>query len=146
MNVNQNFQSGTIQHIKIMKELDIKHKAKIAADESQLKSNHKYDHKSYEDGFIEGMNSAIGLETVDESKTDYQLRVKAFRKDLVEYFSNNLIDGWYRIEKFRLTGTDIIPLKPDLEESYDGGNNKDIEELCKKHNVNFSIIYWCYPK
>ena len=76
----------------------------------------------------------------------YQIKVEAFREDLKKYFSENLIDGIYKLEKFDLRDNDIIPQKPCLEESYDGGNNEDIKKLCEKHGVNFSIIYWCYHK
>ena len=76
----------------------------------------------------------------------HNLNVDAFRKDLIEYFKNNLIDGTYKLEKFVLRGNDIIPEIPSLEENYAGGNNADIRKLCKKHNVDFKIVYWCYHK
>lgn len=76
----------------------------------------------------------------------YQLRVEAFKKDLEEYFRNNLIDGELRLYEFKLRGEDIIPINPCLEEMYEGGNDDDIRKLCNKHGVNFSIIYWCYHK
>ena len=37
----------------------IKVEARKAADRSQLNSNHIYDHKSYEDGFVEGVHYAM---------------------------------------------------------------------------------------
>ena len=73
----------------------------------------------------------------------YFARVEEFRKDLQEYFLNN---PYYKIEEFTLGDRNIIPSKPCLEEAYDGEMNEDIEALCKKHNVDFSIIYWCYHK
>lgn len=76
----------------------------------------------------------------------YKLKVELFKTDLQEYFNNNLIDGIYKLNKFELTDGDIITLEPDLEEGYSGGNNKDIEQLCKKHSVDFKIVYWCYHK
>lgn len=88
----------------------------------------------------------------NEQKRIYDIKVEAFAQDLKEYFSKNLIDGRIKLKEFKLekstTGGrgDIIPIDPSLEEYYDGGNNKDIKELCKKHDVNFSIVYWCYHK
>ena len=76
----------------------------------------------------------------------YKIKVEEFRKDLTEYFSNNLIDGFIRLEEFKLRDKDIIPTKPCLEEGYDGGNNEDIKKICEKHGVDFKIIYWCYHK
>lgn len=37
----------------------IKDEARKAANRSQFKSNYKYDHKSYEDAFIEGVKYAL---------------------------------------------------------------------------------------
>jgi hypothetical protein len=76
----------------------------------------------------------------------HQIKVEAFREDLKKYFSENLIDGIYKLEEFDLRDNNIIPKNPCLEESYEGGNNADIEKLCEKHGVKFSIIYWCYHK
>lgn len=42
-----------------MNEDEIRDEARRAADRSQFMSNHIYDHKSYEDGFYEGMNQAL---------------------------------------------------------------------------------------
>lgn len=82
----------------------------------------------------------------NEQKRIYQLKVELFRADLQEYFNNNLIDGQFKLSEFQLEGSDIIPLEPCMEEGYSGGNNKDIEQLCKKHSVDFKIVYWCYHK
>ena len=76
---------------------------------------------------------------------------KAYKKALKEYFDNNLLDGFIKIELFTL-GKDnfgcgeIIPLVPNVDEYYEGGNNSDIEKICKKHDVNFKMAYWCYSK
>ncbi len=87
----------------------------------------------------------------NEQERLYKLRVDAFTKDLSEYFQNNLIDGIYRIKEFTLRKEmfdvdSIIPTEPPLEECYEGGNNEDIEALCKKHNVKFKFVYWMYHK
>lgn len=42
-----------------MNEEQIRDDARKAANRSQFMSNHIYDHKSYEDGFYEGMNQAL---------------------------------------------------------------------------------------
>lgn len=42
-----------------MNEEEIRDEARKAANRSQFMSNHIYDHKSYEDGFYEGMNQAL---------------------------------------------------------------------------------------
>ncbi len=81
-----------------------------------------------------------------EQKRLYKLKIDEFRKDLTEYFENNLIDGVYRLEEFELRDNDIIPQKPCLEENYEGGNDEDIKNICEKHGVDFSIVYWCYHK
>jgi len=44
---------------KYMNEEEIRDEARKAANRSQFMSNHVYDHKSYEDGFYEGMNQAL---------------------------------------------------------------------------------------
>lgn len=86
-----------------------------------------------------------------EEKRLYNLKVEAFRIDLQQYFDNNLIDGIFRLKEFQLKTNfsgygEIIPIDPCMEENYEGGNNEDIEKLCLKHGVNFSIVYWCYHK
>ena len=88
----------------------------------------------------------ITLAYETEQKRLYKLKVEEFRKDLTEYFANNLIDGIYRLEEFELRDDDIIPTNPCLEENYEGGNNEDIKKICEKHGVDFSVIYWCYHK
>lgn len=42
-----------------MNEEQIRDEARKAANRSQFMGNHIYDHKSYEDGFYEGMNQAL---------------------------------------------------------------------------------------
>lgn len=86
----------------------------------------------------------IAYET--EQNRLYYIRKEAFKKDLQEYFDNNLIDGRFRLYKFSLEENNIIPEKPCMEENYEGGNNEDIKKLCEKHDVNFRIVYWCYHK
>ena len=44
---------------KYMNEEQIRDEARKAANRSQFMSNRVYDHKSYEDGFYEGMNQAL---------------------------------------------------------------------------------------
>lgn len=73
----------------------------------------------------------------------YQIRLTSFKKELSEYFLNN---PHYKIIEFDLNGNTIIPTKPRLEDYYGGEMDDDIEVICKKHNVKFSIIYWCYHK
>lgn len=42
-----------------MNEEEIRDEARKAANRSQFMSNHIYDHKSYEDGFYEGIKQAL---------------------------------------------------------------------------------------
>jgi len=81
-----------------------------------------------------------------EQERIQNLNIEAFRSDLREYFKTHLIDRTYKLESFELSGNDIIPRIPSLEENYEGGNNEDIKKLCEKHNVDFKIVYWCYHK
>jgi hypothetical protein len=82
----------------------------------------------------------------NEQRRLYEIKVDAFKKELAEYFSNNLIDGIFTLKEFELRNNEIIPINPCMEENYEGGNNDDIEKICQKHGVNFSIVYWCYHK
>ncbi len=81
----------------------------------------------------------------------YNLKIESFRIELQNYFDNNLIDGFFYLKKFSLqknflgNGV-IIPLEPSMEENYNGGNDIDITEICKKYDVDFKIVYWCYHK
>ena len=73
-----------------------------------------------------------------------------FRKELSEYFDNNLVGGC-SIKDFSVNHTsgnhfEIVPINPGIEESYEGENNDDIKKLSKKHNIEASFIYWMYPK
>lgn len=81
-----------------------------------------------------------------EQKRLYDIRKEAFKKDLQQYFETNRIDGNYFLKGFILEGSHIIPINPHMDEDYEGGNNEDIENLCKKHEVKFAFPYWCYPK
>lgn len=81
-----------------------------------------------------------------ELRNQYDKRVLAFRTDLEAYFKENLIDGVFKLYEFELNRNEIIPTNPYMEEHYEGGNDADIEALCKKHDVKFSIVYWCYHK
>lgn len=78
----------------------------------------------------------------------FNLRVEAFEKELQEYFDNNLIDGRFRLYEFGLDSSNgnIVPHSPCMEENYEGGNDADIEAICKRHQVDFSIAPWCYHK
>ena len=75
------------------------------------------------------------------------IRLEEFRTELSFLFLNN---GRLIIKEFELRKEfdkyDIIPIKPCLEEMYDGELNDEIEKLCKKHNIKASIVYWCYHK
>ena len=82
----------------------------------------------------------------NEQERIYKLRVKAFEIDLKKYFKYNLIDGVIKLTEFELEGDYIIPTNPCLDDGSSGGNNNDIERLCKKHLVDFKIAYWCYHK
>ena len=48
-----------------MNEEEIRGEARKAADRSQFKSNYIYNHKSYEDGFYEGMSQSFALHNVE---------------------------------------------------------------------------------
>jgi len=80
----------------------------------------------------------------------FSLRVEAFRKDLADYFKNNLIDGDFELKEFTLDWTFhsnyIIPKNPTMDEDYCGGNDEDIKALCEKHGVKFKMASWCYHK
>jgi len=101
---------------------------------------------------LEEYNKAKEVVHLYESELSrkYEIQKEGFRKDLVEYFSNNLLDGVYHIKEFELCdsffGGDIIPKDSTLEESYDGGNDEDIELLCQKWGVKYSIACWFYHK
>jgi hypothetical protein len=82
----------------------------------------------------------------NEQRRLYKIKVDAFKKELTEYFSNNLIDGFFYLKEFELRDFDIIPINPCMEENYCGKNDEDIEKICQKHGVDFSIVYWCYHK
>lgn len=94
---------------------------------------------------IEQYNEALKIVNAYESeeKRIYGIKTEAFREDLKEYFLNN---PYYKITEFNLRERNIIPVKPYLEEMYNGEMNKDIQALCEKHNVKFSMVYWCYHK
>lgn len=64
-----------------MNEEEIRDEARKAADRSQFMSNHIYDHKSYEDGFYEGMNQALRLGVTE--KANYEIQ-KLFDKAIKE--------------------------------------------------------------
>ena len=49
-----------------MNKEEIADEARKAANRSQFKSNHIYDYKSYEDGFIEGMTQSLSIANVVE--------------------------------------------------------------------------------
>lgn len=53
-----------IINTKYMNEEEIRDEARKAANRSQFMSNHIYDHKSYEDGFFEGMKQALRIHDV----------------------------------------------------------------------------------
>lgn len=76
----------------------------------------------------------------------HKLKVEAFRRDLEEYFKDNPLDGKFKVEEFRLDWDDIIPIKPPLEECYEGRNDLDIKKIAEKHKVNISMAYWVYHK
>ena len=91
----------------------------------------------------------IAYET--EQKRLYNLKVESFKIDLQDYFNKNLIDGIFQLKEFELRkgnfgSGEIVPIDPCMEEIYDGGNNEDIKQLCEKHGVDFSFVYWCYHK
>lgn len=76
-----------------------------------------------------------------------KIRLEEFRKELSEFFKNN---GRLIINEFILRKEwnryQIVPVKPCLEEMYNGVLDNEIESLCQKHNIEASIIYWCYHK
>jgi hypothetical protein len=62
---------GSVRNIKTkyMNEEQIRDEARKAANGSQFSSNYRYDHKSYEDGFYEGMTQALSqLPVVGQSE------------------------------------------------------------------------------
>ncbi len=89
----------------------------------------------------------------NEQKRLLDLRLEEFKKDLTEYFKDNKLDGYMRVDSFELrthwTGNkqafDIIT-EPAYEECYGGDNDDDIKVLCEKHDVNASLPFWMYPK
>lgn len=75
-----------------------------------------------------------------------QKKIKLFKVALQKYFDENLLSGEIKLKEFELEGENIIPINPYFEECYDGENDEDIEKICKKFKVNYSIVYWCYGK
>lgn len=80
----------------------------------------------------------------------YKIKVEELRKDLIEYFKNNKVAGM-ELKEFRLQRDysnyyEIIPVKPCLEECYEGGNNDDINKISEKHGIKAKFIHWMYHK
>lgn len=80
-----------------------------------------------------------------------RIRIENFRKELQEYFDNNLIDNAFKLKEFKLLSYgsnygEIVPINPCMEEIYEGGNNEDIDNICKKYGLAFSFVYWVYHK
>lgn len=130
---------------------------------AKFRSDLRADPKSYYEGYVDALKNktvtaddyetaqAIVIAHEKEQKRLYRLKVDAFKKDLQEYFDNNLLDGMHKVQEFELRinnlgSGEIIPIEPCLEECYDGENNDDIKKLCEKHGVDFKIVYWCYHK
>lgn len=86
-----------------------------------------------------------------EQKRLFDIRVEAFRLDLVEYFKKNTVSQ-NQIKSFELRpGTlgdqfNIVPMDPPIEEDYEGENDEDIKLLAKKHNIKASFVCWMYHK
>lgn len=81
----------------------------------------------------------------------YKIDLDNFNEDLKKYFKDNLIEGCFNLMEFELNSEghrrgQIIPIEPSMEEDYEGGNNVDISNICKKHNVSFMFPYWVYHK
>lgn len=70
-----------------MNEEQIRDEARKAANGSQFSSNYPYDHKSYEDGFYEGMKQALSQPTVGGSASDFE---RELYKLINEYVSAGL--------------------------------------------------------
>ena len=76
-----------------------------------------------------------------------ELRHIEFKKDLQQYFETTLIDNSYKLKRYRLSYNHyIMPMEPDMEECYEGGNDDDIKKLCEKHEVYYRFPSWVYPK
>lgn len=71
----------------------------------------------------------------NEQKRLYNIRALAFKEDFAKLWGSS---------NFQLIGTHIIP--DGDGEWYEGELDDDIEEICKKHNVGFSIVPWFYAK
>lgn len=83
-----------------------------------------------------------------EAERRYDLQIEAFRRDLTEYFANNKIDGRFHLTAFELDkGSRYIHSGGvNMEENYEGGNDEDIQALCKKHGVKFKFPYYYFHK
>lgn len=83
----------------------------------------------------------------NELKRIHKIKIELLKKDLQEYFNNNLIDGEFRLKKFELDHMyRIIPIEPYIEEYYEGQNDEDIKKICEKHKLFYSMASWCYHK
>lgn len=82
-----------------MNEEQIRDEARKAANRSQFMSNHIYDHKSYEDGFYEGMNQALHQPPVNSSVRQIETKMKD--ADIMKLFFDMLKrNGVNVIEEF----------------------------------------------
>lgn len=87
----------------------------------------------------------------EEQKRIRDENLKLLKVELSEYFANNLIDGRIRLVEFKMSRRyfndyDIIPVKPTLDENYEGGNDDDIKKIGEKYGIECGIVYWCYHK
>lgn len=88
-----------------------------------------------------------------EQKLLLDIKIKAFKEDLSEYFKTNKLDGYLEVESFIIktcwTGNpkrfDIYPT-PFLDECYSGSNDEDIKSIADKHDVNVSFYSGVYSK
>lgn len=79
-----------------MNEEEIRDEARKAANRSQFMSNHVYDHKSYEDGFYEGMSQALR-----------QYNVSGQREQLVKFSRH--------IQKYKNEGLDFDCVEREVD-------------------------------
>ena len=87
-----------------------------------------------------------------EEEKKHQAALTELHFELTNYFKNNLLDGRIRLDEFELRNSygnreyEITPIEPCIEEEYKGGNNKDIEKICKKIGIKASFVSWMYRK
>ncbi len=87
-----------------------------------------------------------------EEESKHQTALTALHYELTQYFKSNLLDGSIILKDFELRDSygnkmyEIIPDDSIDAEEYSGGNDKDIEKICKKNGIKAAFVSWMYHK